>query len=89
MLEYVRRSVERSPPMMREPGDASNFLRQLGGVQTQCRGGIAMMVFFVQLQLCTKMGRQCKMLFWVHVWFVCQASMPEKVAWTLGENKAS
>eukprot|EP00435_Cladocopium_sp_Y103_P037202 s168_g9.t2 len=30
MLSYVRRSVERSPAMMREPGDACNFLRQLG-----------------------------------------------------------
>lgn len=30
MLDYVRRSVQRSPAMMREPGDACNFLRQLG-----------------------------------------------------------
>lgn len=30
MLSYVRRSVERSPAMMREAGDACNFLRQLG-----------------------------------------------------------
>ena len=36
MLDYVRRSVERSPAMMREPGDASNFLRQLGHRLVQC-----------------------------------------------------
>ena len=30
MLDYVRRSVQRSPAMMREPGDGCNFLRQLG-----------------------------------------------------------
>ncbi|CAJ1397036.1 unnamed protein product [Effrenium voratum] len=30
MLDYVVRSVQRSPQMMREPGDACSFLRQLG-----------------------------------------------------------
>eukprot|EP00434_Breviolum_minutum_P010518 symbB.v1.2.009279.t1/scaffold584.1/size184464/14 len=30
MLDYVKRSVQRSPSMMREPGDACNFLRQAG-----------------------------------------------------------
>ncbi|CAE8646546.1 unnamed protein product [Polarella glacialis] len=30
MLSYVLGSVERSPAMMREPGDACGFLRQLG-----------------------------------------------------------
>lgn len=42
MLDYVVRSVQRSPQMMREPGDACSFLRQLGQHACfQIFGGVA------------------------------------------------
>mmetsp|Transcript_70554 Transcript_70554/g.228718 ORF Transcript_70554/g.228718 Transcript_70554/m.228718 type:complete len:103 (+) Transcript_70554:1122-1430(+) len=37
MADYVKRSIERSPPMMREAGDAAQFVAALGQAAGACR----------------------------------------------------
>jgi hypothetical protein len=51
MLSYVRRSVERSPAMMREAGDACNFLRQLGGIKAS--SPLILLCLFIVINIVT------------------------------------